>query len=479
MSVSAPTAGPTASGATGARGGQLWRPMPPSGRRPGRTIPAVRTRAESDLWPFVFVAAHAPLALALRFLGLPALAHPLGVTLLALYWASRRRVDRAIYAAAYIAASDVLWRMTASSPTWEYSKYALVLVLGFLVLQARTRLPTRWPAAVYFLLLIPSCVLTVQGLGVGEEAFETLSFNLSGPLALSVSVLVLSRYAYGAHLRVDRVALAILAPACGVATLAAYSTVTAESIYFYARDSNFVTSGGFGPNQVSAVLGLGAFMAFVLGAQARTQRARWLYLAISLGLLGQAVLTFSRGGVLNALVAICAYSVHFLHQPRARVTLLALLAIFALVGLQLVTPALDQYTGGALSERYSDLDTSGRSRIMESEVELWQESPVLGVGAGMSKYERSTYMFDPVAAHTEYTRLLAEHGLFGMLALLVLSGLVFQLYRQAPHPLARAWIAGVVIWSLAEMGHAAMRISIISLLFGLAAVAWSRPPRPR
>jgi hypothetical protein len=71
------------------------------------------------------------------------------------------------------------------------------------------------------------------------------------------------------------------------------------------------------------------------------------------------------------------------------------------------------------------------------------------------------------AAHTEYSRLLAEHGLLGLMALLLLGLMFLQAFRRAPTPYAKGLTLAFMVWALAEMCHAAMRIAAISFLFAL------------
>ena len=90
----------------------------------------------------------------------------------------------------------------------------------------------------------------------------------------------------------------------------------------------------------------------------------------------------------------------------------------------------------------------------------------------MSSSVRIKYYELRAAAHTEYSRLLAEHGSAGALALLILLLILWKAYWRAPSAFARAWTASLAAWSLVEMGHAAMRIAAISFIFGLALIRW-------
>jgi O-antigen ligase len=127
-----------------------------------------------------------------------------------------------------------------------------------------------------------------------------------------------------------------------------------------------------------------------------------------------------------------------------------------------------------LQERYSSTSAGLRQTLVEEDLELWKENPVLGVGPGMSKYYRASLLGMEVASHTEFTRLLSEHGTFGLLALLVLVAIAGLAYLRAPSALEKAWVSALGGWAFIEMSHSAMRIVAISILFGLAMVQWRR-----
>jgi hypothetical protein len=130
-----------------------------------------------------------------------------------------------------------------------------------------------------------------------------------------------------------------------------------------------------------------------------------------------------------------------------------------------------------LEQRFSDLDTTLRGKIAQADLDLWFANPVLGVGPGISSRERLAFM--GIASHTEYTRVLAEHGFAGLLALLALLWMATRAYFRAPNIQAQVWVSALVAWSLVEMSHAAMRVTAISFLFGLAMVNWATKPQPQ
>jgi O-antigen ligase len=441
----------------------------PAIRRPWSRLAAVPKR---DRYLLLFVLIHVPVAIWLRSQGPTATAHALAVLALGVGCVTvRYRPELAVSAAAYIVGAEVIWRMAGISIFWEFSKYGVTLIL----LLAFARLPhyrtTSWWALFYLALLVPSVGLTIEQLGL-SLARDAISFNLSGPFSLAVAVLFFSSVRADS-LDLERVVFALLAPIVGVLAICSYSTVTASYIYFEA-ESNFATSGGFGPNQVSALLGLGALLSLLLAFQRSRPWMRWTFFGLTAAFLVQGVLTFSRGGVLNAVICISFLCVHLVQQPRVRTLVLGILGLFTFLGAMFIVPRLNEWTGGALEERYSSTSGGLRQTIVEEELELWKENPLMGVGPGMSKYYRADLLGFEVASHTEFTRLLSEHGTLGLLALLVLIGIAGRAYLRAPTVLEKAWVASFSGWAFIEMSHSAMRIAAISLLFGLAAVQWER-----
>ena len=62
----------------------------------------------------------------------------------------------------------------------------------------------------------------------------------------------------------------MVAPIIGVASLAVFSLATTEAEF--GSNSNFAGSGGYGPNQVSCMLALGAVLAVLLFLNEKTSK---------------------------------------------------------------------------------------------------------------------------------------------------------------------------------------------------------------
>lgn len=365
--------------------------------------------------------------------------------------------------AAYLACSEVMWRMTGSAQFWEFGKYALATV--FLMGAFRLTRARDWVLpGMYFGLLVPSALLTIWHVPLGD-ARGRISFNLSGPFALATAAMFLARQKFSAR-QFQMIFLACIGATTSVVTLCLLSTL-AGPITFGAS-SNLEASGGFGPNQVSAVLGFGALacVLFATDPDAKTV-LRLGMLGIALVFVSQATLTFSRTGLY--LFGICGgvAAIHLMRERRARLLVCAGAAVLYLCLTQLLFPMLDAYTEGALSQRYAKGDLTGRDHIVAADLKIALEHPVLGVGVGMAPEARAEF-FKFKGSHTEFTRLFAEHGLTGFLALVVLFALSWKAYFTHRESRSKAMSASLLAFSYLFMCVSGMRLALPSLAFGLA-----------
>jgi O-antigen ligase len=408
----------------------------------------------------LLLAAHAALGLVfMRFQGLAtihalvALAGGLALGLIS------RSPRSAVCAAAYAAGAECLWRVTKAAVFWEYGKYAVAAIL-LVALYRLERPRIHHSAVLYFCLLLPSAVITLSELPM-DDARQRLSFNLSGPFLLAVGVLVFSnlRLAVG---ELHRAFTFFLMPLASVASIAIYGIATAENLRF-SNDSNAVTSGGFGPNQVSAVLGLGIFFAVLCMLHERTSlRLRLVLLAALLLFTAQSALTFSRSGLYIAGAAILAALFYLARTPVVRARLLQVLPMMLLL-LAIMWPRIDAFTDGALSERFTDVNLTHRDELAYDDWLTFLDSPVFGAGPGMGQAARMG-----LAAHTEFSRLLAEHGICGLAALTMLALAAWRRWLSAGSHLEKGYVVSLLAWGVLYMMVNGMRLAAPSLACGLA-----------
>lgn len=414
----------------------------------------------------LIVAGHVLLAFLLKDNRSLATLHAAATLSIGLWFAlSTRKIERIVYISSYIVGAELIWRMSGGSLFWELGKYGLSAILLISTLRMR-RLRFNVPILIYFLLLLPS-ISMVLGDGTIEEARQQISFNLSGPFTLMICVFFFERLRLSsAHL--IKLFLFAIGPAVTVATLAIVSTFTAETISF-SDSSNFVTSGGYGPNQVSAILGLGAlfaFLIFILSQKEMRSLSRIMFVVIII--LGfQSALTFSRGGIYLAFLSAVISLLYFLREPRLKAKVILTTFLLFVVTTFLIVPQLDSFTGGAFKKRYENPSTTGRDTLVKSDLQVWKDNLISGVGPGEARFHRSSGDEGHVA-HTEFSRLLAEHGLYGLGALLMLLIAMFRSFARAGTNLEKAVTASLFCWSFLYMAIDAMRLAAPSFIFGLA-----------
>jgi hypothetical protein len=350
--------------------------------------------------------------------------------------------------------------MTGGSLVYEIGKYGSCAVL-FLAMTLRGFGYALLPLT-YFAVLTFSVPLTIAGQSP-ERARQLISADLSGPFSLMMAVcffmqLTLQKQHY------HRWLLAIIVPLPGILTLAWHSILTASSLTFH-TDSNFVTSGGFGPNQVSAILGLGALLAFFVSQDCESRVAKWTLLGAIPVLVGQSMLTFSRTGFYLALASGTVAAAYLLKQRGQRVTVLFATSLAVMLTWFVILPRLDTFTGGNLSARFQDTDLSGRESLFWQEVEIWLTHPLVGVGPGMSASFHVDYL---TRSHTEFSRLLAEHGMLGILAIVLLLVMARRAWKRSRGIWHRARVASFITWVILFMCASGMRLVVPAFLLGLA-----------
>lgn len=407
----------------------------------------------------LFLSMHAVVGLFLHQAPTLSTLHVYAVLALGLYWAATKSRIHAAYVAAYVVGTEVLWRMTGASFFWEGGKYTVALILALsLFREKKNRLPVS--ILFYFLLLLPSAYLTLNTLSL-SAARDAISFNLSGPLALFISAWFFSNLKMNSR-ELVYILLGVLAPILTTVTYTLSATFRASEIR-WVNDSMFLTSGGFGPNQVSTIMGLGLVSLLILlliGDKGRLLRFIWL--ASATAILIQGLLTFSRGGMLVAAIVSAILTLHFVRKRELRLRVFVLLLVASLILAFVVLPALNEFTQGFLETRFTDSDLTNRDIILLEELKLFQDNVLVGVGPGVGNTARRA------AAHTEMTRLLAEHGLLGAMSLALLLVLTLQRYFAQGSVATKGIRLGWMLWALLIMTNAAMRLAAVSYIYGLA-----------
>lgn len=414
-------------------------------------------------------------ALAIKEVRLLGFAQAMVIIAVGFWGILRRSLPIVICTIAYVAGTEVMWRQTNVPVFYLTAPYLVIALCVFSVLFILRQLGRDARlAALYGLLLLPASLATIRT--AGGEARELIAFALSGPIALATFVMVTSQVNIARWLY-RRVLWVILVSAIGPLTIAVSdlkADLAAQQTITFSKQSNFATSGGFGPVQVSAALSIGMMAAIVLIVIERDRIARIIAGVLTVALAVQTLLTFSRGGSFSVGIALAAFAISQARDRRIRNRIILIAAVAIALAYFVVFPRLESFTGGMFQERFSDTKTA-RTELASNDLQIFRRNFVFGVGPGMTKFQRlgfeicrirSDNCATEASSHTEFTRLLSEHGIPGVIALGLLLTLAWHAVKRAGpgREFAVAWMA----WAIAQMFYANLRIVAVPIAFGIA-----------
>lgn len=395
----------------------------------------------------------------------------IGVTIIFL---SSNKNEEALLLSSYIVGLEVFTRMTDGSLLYETGKYGVILflILGIIVGPIKQRFHVGF--LFYPLLLLLGIVFT--RVPEGESIRKAISFNLSGPFTLGVCAL----YMYKRNIRfseLKKLLFMMLLPMFSMVSYIYFRTPDLKDMIF-GTNSNFDLSGGFGPNQVATIIGAGMFIL-----------ASFIYLKVKISgfiildalflayFTYRGLLTFSRGGILTAAVAFVLFSFFLILYKKGALKSLfkyVFISILFIVGVWLYTSNI---TDGMIDNRYTVKDRSGRQKdittgrvdIFVNQIESFKEAPFFGIGVGNGKFKREKEGVYFAASHNELSRLIEEHGLIGIIILVIL------LYIPAKHFLEsanfqKAFVVSFLVFWFLTINHSAMRIAFPAFIYGLGLI---------
>ena len=379
----------------------------------------------------------------------------------------------ALIVAAYVVGSEVFLRMTGGNPLYEISKYG-VMAFIFLGMYFSGFSRNAAPYWIFLLLLVPSVVLTTFVLDFDTNLKNSIAFNISGPACLGIA----SIYTFGRKISLDQMNTILLSMALPIITCTVYLIFYTPNIrdVVTGTQSNFETSGGFGPNQVATVLGLGMFIFFSrIIFESKTKYLLIINLIVALNISYRGIVTFSRGGMITGLLMIILL-LFFLYTKtnfNGRVKLNYLIVMVSIA--MMATWAYSSFqTGGLIDKRYANQDAagrvkvsrlSGREKVAKDEIDLFLKNPIFGVGVGKGVEVRKAETGDDTLSHDEITRMLAEHGTLGIFGLLILFLTPLILYIE--NKFNMYLLCFVAFWFL-TINHAAMRTAAPAFVYSLS-----------
>jgi len=385
---------------------------------------------------------------------------------------TKNKNNEVLLVAGYLVGVEVFLRMTGGNFNNEYIKVSVI----FFMLMGMAYSAFSVSSFIYgffLILLIPGILMTAALADVSTDIKKAVVFNISGPVCLGISAI----YTYKRKISFSTLQNIVQLIGLPIITTTAYLFLYNPSVQdvVTGTQSNFETSGGFGPNQVSTILGLGMFVFFAqLILFSKSKKMQLLNGTLVLLISYRAIVTFSRGGVITGAVMILGLLIllYFYSDIKTKFKLTLVAVLTGFLALSVWTYSSSQ-TSGLIDKRYANEDAAGRVKkdklggreaIMNAEMDLFYNNPVTGVGAGLGKENRKNMISEDAASHNEVTRMLSEHGLFGLFGLIILFITPFFSYinnRQHFY-----FLSFYFFWLL-TINHAAMRTAAPAFVYAL------------
>ncbi|MEZ4874030.1 MAG: O-antigen ligase family protein [Flavobacteriaceae bacterium] len=394
---------------------------------------------------------------------------------------SGNKKDEVLLAAAYVTGFEVFSRMTGGAFSYEFAKYSVVMFLTIGMFYRGFKRKS-WPYVLYLVMLIPGILFSAINLDYDTNMFSAISFNLSGPVCIGISAL----YCYDRKMPQNRINDILVAALLPIISMTAYLYVYTPNIrdVLTGTQSNFAASGGFGPNQVATILGLGMFILFTRLFVIKNRLINIIDLMLLILVSYRGIVTFSRGGIITA--GVCAgffFLIYFLKSNAPQKASLIPKIVLVLVTISLTWVFTSVNTSGLIDKRYANQDaagrekedlTTGRAELITSELQAFYDNPFTGVGVGKIKEFREEEYGRVSASHNEVSRMLSEHGIFGLLslAILLLTPLIFRINNKS-----NIYIYAFFLFWFLTINHSSMRIVAPAFVYGLSLISITHAPK--
>lgn len=386
---------------------------------------------------------------------------------------SQNKNNEVLYASAYIVGSEAVLRMTGGNPVYEFSKYSVVMLMfiGFYYKGISKNAAPYW---IFLLLLFPGIFIATYSLKYTTDIQNKVSFNTSGPICLGIC----SLYCYTRQITFKQISEILLLVGLPIISTTVYLALYTPSVreVITGTGSNYATSGGFGPNQVATILGLGMFV-FVsrLIYYSNSKILFIINFIIAFNITYRGLVTFSRGGMMTGFVMLSVLIVitYIKINSKAKIKMnYVLIAIFVVLAATWIYTS--NQTDGLIEKRYANEDAfgrkkedqfTGRGQLAADEIKTFLEHPIFGIGVGKTAENRQQRTGLFIVSHNEITRMLAEHGSLGILCLIIL--LVTPLFLYLDNKQNVYLLCFVVFWIL-TINHAAMRMAAPAFIYSLS-----------
>lgn len=383
-----------------------------------------------------------------------------------------KKTSVVLKACAYFVGSEVLFRMTKGGIAYESSKY-LVILFVLIGMFFKGISGKGYPYFIYLILLMPAIFVASLDLRFDANFRTDLAFVLSGPVCLGLTSLFL----FDRKISYSDLYEMLLYMSLPIVTTMVYLLFFNPSLKETIKNtaSNYAASGGFGPNQVATILGLGVFAFTVRLFLKSPSLFLKIFNSIFLILIAyRSVITFSRGGVFAAIITIVAFLVimYAKARPHLKNKLIGSISLL-IISFILAWAISSSSTLGLIDKRYANEDALGREKrdlstgrvdLIMNELDGFIENPFVGIGASITKYRREGRS---IVTHNEISRLLSEHGFIGFIIILIL---VFAPLSYRSKNKKNVFFYAFLAFWFATINHSAMRLAAPAFLYALALI---------
>lgn len=396
----------------------------------------------------------------------------------------RDRIQKFIPFLVYICSFEVFGRILKAYPyiPWEVSKYVLISSFIILLLINKIKNPSKIGFLI-ILFLIPGTLIDLSS----QVNLELLINNLFGIASLAVLLIIIKDYSITKQ---DFDSILRLLWYSTIPTLIYVIIRTPElTLLNFTLNANFQATAGFGSNQVASILGIGMFLSFYAWMNKHLFSGNHSLDGLFIGLFAyQGFLTFSRGGMVVVLIAIVIYYILFrssnFYKDIIQIRKLRPFFFFssAIVIILVTFFFIQNISDGSITKRYAgettatlsgaqnktiNTITTGRYDLFLEDLNLWYKNFIFGTGIGASKFLRGNGL-NGISPHTEISRLLAEHGVFGLIIILIMFGLVYRSYIINKSSSYRGILVCLGLIAIGTAMHSAMRTFITPIFFCLS-----------
>jgi O-antigen ligase len=395
----------------------------------------------------------------------------------------RLKTVEVLKACAYFVGAEVFFRTTKGAISYEAGKY-IVIVFVLMGMFYRGLSGKGYPYFIYLMFLIPSIFVASTTLSFDANFRTNIAFVLSGPLCLGLAAL----FCYDKNVSFKQMSQILLYMLLPIIAHTAY-------VFFYTPDlrdvlsgtgSNREAAGGFGANQVATALGLGMFIVTVRFFVNSPNTGLKLLNAMLLVVISyRAVLTLSRGGVVAAIICIVIFLVVYFIQAKSVVRNKVLGALVLFIGALVMSWVIStDQSSGMVVNRYTNKNargvekediTTGRTELFLGEINGFITNPFFGIGSSRAKDQRIEDEGQGITSHNEISRTLAEHGIFGVMILIIL---LFKPLEIRSNNRQNYYFYALLAFWFATINHSSMRIAAPAFIYALALLNVTHEKRP-